>query len=287
MLILAATTDKLRAVTSAAATVDVHASFVDFSAGVAAAGRQNTAITTATTTDVVAAPAASTVRNIKSMTIRNKHATLSVDVTLTFDQNSTVFEIAKWTLRAGESVEYSEGNGFTIGYLASPPSPTFSTADQTANAADTYITGSAIAIPAGRPLAIGTILTWKFTITKTGAGTATPIWSVRFGTNGTTADTARNTLTGPAQTGVIDTAFVEIQAIVRGPLSGSGIVAATIDLAHALSATGFANVAHHVGYVASSGFDVTVNPLIAGVSVNPGTAGVWTITQATGTIQNL
>ena len=76
MINLVATTDKLQLVTSAAASVDVHVSYVDRTTdGVTiAAGKRNTAITTAATTDILAAPAASTARNAKSIHVRNKDA---------------------------------------------------------------------------------------------------------------------------------------------------------------------------------------------------------------------
>jgi len=51
MLILSSTSDIIRVVTSAAADVDVHASWVDNASGTITPGRTNTApITTATTT---------------------------------------------------------------------------------------------------------------------------------------------------------------------------------------------------------------------------------------------
>lgn len=109
---------KLQLVTSAAVTVDVHASYVDASNAVPPVvqgdtmGSLNTAITTATTTDIVAAPAANEIRNVKTLHIRNKHATLSVDVTVVLDQNGTDFELHKTTLRAGDMLEYVEGLGF-------------------------------------------------------------------------------------------------------------------------------------------------------------------------------
>lgn len=115
MIFLAATTDKLQLVTSAAATVDVQANYIDavsttgaFSGG----GKQNTAITTATTTDILAAPASSTLRTLKQVTIRNKDASLACDVTVVFDQNGTDFEIHKVTLQTGATLEYIEGVGF-------------------------------------------------------------------------------------------------------------------------------------------------------------------------------
>jgi len=114
-MILAATTDKFQLVTSAAATLDVHVSFVDASNTTLApsgAGKQNTAITTATATDILAAPAASTVRTVLVMKVRNKHATLATDVTIVFDQNGTDFELYKTTLLAGETLEWTPALGF-------------------------------------------------------------------------------------------------------------------------------------------------------------------------------
>ena len=114
MLLLVNTTDKVQLITSAAATVDVHASFADFNSSFATSGlgKQNTAIVTATTTDIVAAPGASTTRNVKTLHIRNKDASLACDVTVVYDQNGTDFELHKTTLKPGEALEYIEGIGF-------------------------------------------------------------------------------------------------------------------------------------------------------------------------------
>ena len=95
MIFLSGTTDKLRLVTGQAVTTDVHAAYADYSAGTVTLGRQNTAISTATTTDIVAAPAASTIRKIKALTVRNRHASSSVDVTVTIDVSATLTELAK------------------------------------------------------------------------------------------------------------------------------------------------------------------------------------------------
>lgn len=120
MLLLAATTDKLQLTTSSAANIDVHASYMDMTTADppvvkgSTSAKQNTAISSAATTDIVAAPAASTIRNVKALHARNKHATLPCDVTVIFDQNGTDFELYKASLLAGESLEYVEGVGFTI-----------------------------------------------------------------------------------------------------------------------------------------------------------------------------
>lgn len=115
MLLLTATTDKLQLVTDVAADIDVHASYVDADSsglGSLAAGRQNTAITTATTTDIVAAPGASKTRNVKTLNVRNKDPTDATNVTVVFDQNGADFELFKTTLKAGDVLEYVEGVGW-------------------------------------------------------------------------------------------------------------------------------------------------------------------------------
>jgi len=117
MILLVTTTDKLQIITSAAITLDVHCSYAEYNSStfvINGLGKQNTAITTAATTDILAAPAASTVRNLKQMTARNKHATLAGDVTVQFNQNGTLFELVKVTLLAGEQLEFVEGVGFFI-----------------------------------------------------------------------------------------------------------------------------------------------------------------------------
>lgn len=112
MLVLANTTDLIQIITDAAITVDVHVSWADLNGTTVTPGRTNTAITTATTTTVVSAPAASTFRSVQTMTIRNKHASSSVDITVLYDQNATDFELHKTTLLAGEMLEFVEGVGF-------------------------------------------------------------------------------------------------------------------------------------------------------------------------------
>ena len=77
------------------------------------AGRQNTAISTGATTDILAAPGASTYRNLKQMTARNKGAG-AVDVTVQFNQNATLYELHKVTLNPGETLIFVEGSPFTI-----------------------------------------------------------------------------------------------------------------------------------------------------------------------------
>lgn len=104
-------TDKLQLVTDAAVNVDVHASFVDQSGTTITPGRQNTAISTATTTDVVAAPGGSVIRNIKLLTIRNKDTGASVNVTVRHNSGTTV-DLEKATVGPDATLLYVEGQGF-------------------------------------------------------------------------------------------------------------------------------------------------------------------------------
>lgn len=114
MLLLASTSDKIRLTTSSAANVDVHASWVDLASGVTTPGRTNTAFSSATTADIVAAPAASTYRTIKTLCIRNRHASLACDVTVIHTDGTNAMELVLATLVAGDALHYDEHHGFTV-----------------------------------------------------------------------------------------------------------------------------------------------------------------------------
>lgn len=157
--------------------------------------------------------------------------------------------------------------------------------NQTLSAADTYITGSALAV--GGVSGAGTVLRWCGTVTKTAAGTAAPIFNVRFGTAGTTADTARHTFTGVAQTAAIDTGFFEITVVVRS-VSATGTSHGTLRFEHFNTTTGLANKAQvQLIQNVSATYDNTSASLIAGLSINPGASGVWTVYQVTAEAFNL
>lgn len=112
MLLLASTSDKLRLVTSAAVALNVHASYADISGTTVTPGRQNTAISTAATTDVVGSPAASTYRTVKTLTARNTSTTTSVDVTVVHTDGTNAMELYEATLGPGGQLHYHEGAGF-------------------------------------------------------------------------------------------------------------------------------------------------------------------------------
>ena len=108
MIILASTSDLIRVVTSHAAQVEVHASFVDLAGTTVTPGRTNTLITTATTTTVVAPPGSSTVRNVKHLNITNNHAGQSCIVTVEHSDGTTVIELMSFTLLPGENMIFNE-----------------------------------------------------------------------------------------------------------------------------------------------------------------------------------
>lgn len=102
MLNLALVTDKISVITSSSADIAVTASWVDDLSNAFTPGKTNTAIASATTTDIVPVPGASTFRNIKNLTLRNKHAATANTVTVQFNANGTLYELFKATLQAGE-----------------------------------------------------------------------------------------------------------------------------------------------------------------------------------------
>lgn len=286
MILLASSSDLVQVVTGQAGTIDVHTSWVDYLSGAVTPGRTNTAITTATTTTVCGSPTGSTIRNLKTLHIRNRHATSSCDITVKHTDGTTAVELHKVTLTAGQALEYIEG----VGFFTLPASPSLSnananTADVTASAADTYLSGSSLTI--GNRIQAGSYFRWRFVMTKTAAGVATPIYSVRLGTAGTTADTAQLTFTGLAQTGAVDTGWHEIEVVVRS-VSASATIQGACSMRHSLTTTGLANAAQEQLFQAVSGsFDNTSASLIIGVSSNPGASGVWTFKTVSVHAQNL
>jgi hypothetical protein len=158
-------------------------------------------------------------------------------------------------------------------------------ADQALAAADTYVATSNINV-AGRQQA-GTTLRWKIAVTKTAAGTAAPVFTVRVGTAGTIADTARFAFTGVAQTAAADSMLIELEITIRA-ISVSGSISGAMVVKHKLATTGFANVAQDQLFVSTAtGVDTTTSPLQFGVSLNGGAASAWTVTMCAVEAHNL
>lgn len=114
MLNLASTSDLIRIVTSAAAQIECHSSWADLNGTTVTLGRQNTpAITTATTTTIVASPGASTVRNVRHLNITNDHASQSCTITVEHFDGTTASELIAVTLLTGENMVFGEDGRWT------------------------------------------------------------------------------------------------------------------------------------------------------------------------------
>lgn len=114
MLLLVSTADKVQVVSSIAVPLEVHATYVDNAAGTITPGRQNTEITTATTADVVGAPASSEQRNVQTLLVRNGHASTSSVVTVRHTDGTTAVDVYVVTLGAGEMLQYLDGVGLQV-----------------------------------------------------------------------------------------------------------------------------------------------------------------------------
>lgn len=146
-------------------------------------------------------------------------------------------------------------------------------------ATDTLITGSVVAIPSDG-LKAGTAYRLRCSLNKTAAGVATPIFQVRLGTTGTTADTSRATLTYGAGTAAVDDGVFELMVTFRSVGGGtSAVIIAHGVISHRLNTTGLTNGSYNAvtGNV-SAGFDSTT-PTFISVSLNAGTSAAWTLSQ--------
>jgi hypothetical protein len=117
--LLQSATDQLELVLTAAGDVDAHVSFVDTDATVTSAsdmvpGKQNLNSTTASTFQLCSSPASGKVRNVKFISVRNVHATVSNTATVQYTSSSPsgTFELFKCTLLAGEQLVCREGTWF-------------------------------------------------------------------------------------------------------------------------------------------------------------------------------
>lgn len=151
-------------------------------------------------------------------------------------------------------------------------------------AADTYLAGSSITIPAAGLYKAGTIYRCQFDMTKTGAGVATPILTLRMGTAGTTSDTSIAAQTYAAGTAAADTGIFEVWVNFRTVGSGtSAVVQMNSKICKTLTTTGLTNSTNIIlmTLTTSSGFNSTT-PTVIGLSFNGGTSfsGTNTFVQA-------
>lgn len=111
MLLLTTTSEVIRLITDSLAPIDVHASWVDRSGTMETPGSTNTAINGAAVTTVVAAPAASTARNVRRLSIRNRSGATSCTVVTQIYDGSTSYQIDERVLGPGQSILlYDDGS---------------------------------------------------------------------------------------------------------------------------------------------------------------------------------
>lgn len=164
----------------------------------------------------------------------------------------------------------------------------FSVTGQSISATTAYVTGSSILVPSGL-LQVGTFFKWRFSATKTAAGTtAGCAIIVKVGTLGTTGDTSLLTFTMGTPTGVVDTAMFDVMAVVRTIGAGtSAVMGGVMSMSHNLSATGFSTLPGETIRATSAGFNSTTASLIVGLTITTTALSVWSVEDLTVTVNNL
>lgn len=152
-------------------------------------------------------------------------------------------------------------------------------------AADTYLAGSAIAIPAGR-MKPGTRYGLTFDVSKAAAGVAPPVITLRFGASGSLADAAIGAMTFLPQTEALDEGLFTLDVTFRST-GATAVVQAVAGLAHTLASAGLATGAMPVRRLTSAAFDATAGNAMMGVSVNAGAAAAWTVSLVQARLENL
>ena len=292
MLIQSSTNDKIQVITSAAGTVKVHASWVDDASNVFTPGRTNTAtITTAATTDVVAAPAASTQRTTNFLSVRNTDATVSQTITIQHTDGTNVEPIFVGTIAAGESVVMDRTGVFTsyanTGVVKSSAQTGWlfnsNTANVTGFAADTYVAGSSILIPT-QNFKTGTGYRCRISITKTAAGVATLTATLRVGALASTADSSYFAFNLSAQTAATDTTLLTYDFMTRSTGASAALVAHLSSISQ--PTTGFSTLLKGANGTNTS--DITAWPgKYIGVSLNGGASASFTVNMVQAEIYNI
>jgi hypothetical protein len=153
--------------------------------------------------------------------------------------------------------------------------PVGSVTAQSGFASDTYLTGSFLTFPSTPQ--VGTTYKLIFDVTKTAAGTAAPTITIRLGTVGSIADTARCVIPFAAGTAAVDSGLFEVICTFRTVGSGTTAVIQSIaKLTNNLTTTGLSNSVK-AKQITSGGFNSTIPNLGIGASYNGGTSASHTI----------
>jgi hypothetical protein len=195
------------------------------------------------------------------------------------------------TPAAGNSIVFVDTNAEILCYKNAAgryfgrSTNTSTAADGSLFAVETWVIGSDLKIPSFSMQAKSMFL-WRISASKTGASTATPIYNILTGSNRSTADTKRLTLTGPAQTAVADIGTLNIMVTCR-LASSIGVIQGTAWWDHrgtaantTTSGTGFANdTTGHVEGTSGTFDNTALGGLYISLSMNGGAASTWTLTQ--------
>lgn len=219
---LTATTDKIRVITGTGADIDVECSFdeLTISGGAILNDRQLTAITTATTTEILGAPASGKMRRFYEASFYNKDS-ISQTITILYSTGGgpTDYYQDAYTLDPGDAVSYTPGIGF-YKRVGSPKldKMLFVSADVT-NATTSFadITGLTWPIEANKKYTFNCMLIHQTNATTTGA---------QFGVN------------GPAVTNLVITGLFNITQSITAAAFGSGAAVTAVDTAAVVETTG-------------------------------------------------
>lgn len=113
MIGLTTVNDSLELVTGVAVDTDYAVTYVDTTADAHTPGSTQGTISTATTSTIVAAPAADTSRGIKLLTVGNRGAAPQA-LTLQKDVSTTNYQLFACVLQPGETLVYTPEGGFLI-----------------------------------------------------------------------------------------------------------------------------------------------------------------------------
>jgi hypothetical protein len=280
-LALLGTSALLRITPTTTANLDWHIDYVDgaTSAGaltnVFSPNSVNGQYATAAITTILAGTV-NNVRNVKLLTIRNTDASTANTVTVSHNDATTLVTLIKVTLQPGDTLEFNESYGFFVVSSNTTVAHNQSTSSQTGFAADTYLTGSSLTLPASLPI-VGTTYRLWFDVTKTVAGIVAIVINIRFGINGSTADSSVCAFTFGTATAAIDAGVFTIQAMFRTVGSGtSAVVQGWAELGNNLTSTGLTSLAKNVVTTGGGFNSTTANPII-GTSYNGGASAAHTI----------
>lgn len=180
-------------------------------------------------------------------------------------QRSLIAKAEGWVDRTAAGVETPiSPNAYNASLVAQGPG--FAT--------DTYLAGSFI-LGASR-IKAGSMYRVRIHVSKTAAGVAAPVFTVRHGAAGTTADASRGTLTFAAQTAVAESGVFEVLLTFRTGGAATSYWAAG-QVLHVLANTGLttSNNGNTNGFSAAN-FDTTAATFGIGISVNAGASSAWT-----------